>query len=93
MPSAVLVAVHVLAAAKLDEHTQLVIRSNTHGPVAVPSRGGCSGGEGGESGGEGGEGGSEGGGEGGEGGEGGKVVIPAESPEAHTHIEHRKTDI
>ena len=27
------------------------------------------------------------GGEGGEGGEGGKVVIPAESPEAHTHID------
>ena len=61
-----LVAAHAPAAAKLEEHTQLVVRSNTHGPVAVPSRGGCSGGEGGEVGGEGGE-----GGEGSEGGSGG----------------------
>ena len=65
-PSVVLVAAHAPAAAKLEEHTQLVVRSNTHGPVTVPSRKGCSGGEGGE----GGEGGSEGG-EGGEGSEGG----------------------
>ena len=35
----------------------MVVRSNTHGPVAVASGGGCSGGEGGEVGGEGGEGG------------------------------------
>ena len=27
-----------------------MVRSNTHGPVAAPSRGGCSGGEGGEGG-------------------------------------------
>ena len=58
-----LVAAHAPAAAKLEEHTQLVVRSNTHGPVAVPPEGGCSGGEGGE--------GGEGGGQGGEGGEGG----------------------
>ena len=49
-PLVVLVAAHAPAAAKLEEHTQLVVRSNTHGPVAVPSRGGCSGGEGGEGG-------------------------------------------
>ena len=61
-----LVAAHAPAAAKLEEQTQLLVRSNTHSPVAVPSRGGCSGGEGGE----GGEGGDDGGG-GGEGGEGG----------------------
>ena len=71
-----LVAAHAPVAAKLEEHTQFVVRSNTHGPVAVPSRGGCSGGEGGEggSGGEGGEGGGEGGGGGGGrgGGKGGK---------------------
>ena len=65
---------HVSAAAKLEEHTQLVVRSNTHGPKAVPSRGGCSGGEGGGGGvgGEGGEGGNTGGSEGGTGGEGGE---------------------
>ena len=71
-PSVVLVAAHATAAAKLEEHTQLVARSNTHGPVALPSRrggGGGDGGEGGEGGGEGGEGG--GGGDSGEGGEGG----------------------
>ena len=61
-----LVAAHAPTVAKLEEHTQLVVRSNTHDPVAVASRGGCSGGEGGGAGGEGGEGG-EGGGEGGEG--------------------------
>ena len=81
-----LVAAHAPAAAKLEEHTQLVVRSNTHGPVAVPSRLGCSGGEGGEGGGAGGceggcggeggvsgdgGGGGERGGEGGDGGEGG----------------------
>eukprot|EP00964_Phaeocystis_antarctica_P012160 scaffold6709_cov69-Phaeocystis_antarctica.AAC.1 len=38
-PSVVLVAAHSPAAAKLEEHTQLVVRSNTHGPVALPSRG------------------------------------------------------
>ena len=68
-PSVVLVAAHAPTAAKLEEHAQLVVRSNTHGPVAVPSRGGCSGGEGGDRGGGGGEGG-EGGEVGGEGGEG-----------------------
>ena len=61
-PLDVLVAAHAPVAAKLDEHTQFVVRSNTHGPVAVPLRGGCNGGEGGE--------GGERGGEGGEGGEG-----------------------
>ena len=67
-PLVVLVAAHAPAAAKLEEHTQLVVRSNTHWPVAVAWRGGCSGGEGGESGSGGGE-----GGEGGEGGDGGSV--------------------
>ena len=68
-----LLAAHAPAAAKLEEHTQLVVRSNTHWPVAVASRGGCSGGEGGEVGGEGGEGGQGGSGGGlcGEGSEGG----------------------
>eukprot|EP00964_Phaeocystis_antarctica_P067340 scaffold40766_cov56-Phaeocystis_antarctica.AAC.1 len=60
-PSVVLVAAHAPAAAKLEEHTQLLVRSNTHGPVAVASRGGCNGGEGG---GGGDEGGASGGGEG-----------------------------
>ena len=69
-PLVVLVAAHAPAAAKLEEHTQLVVRSNTHGPVAVPPGGGCSGGEGGDDGGRGVEGG-EGGGDGGEGDEGG----------------------
>ena len=72
-PSLVVFAAHAPTASKLEEHTQLVVRFNTHDPVAVPSRGGCSGGEGGDRGGGGGEGGEggEGGGEGGEGGEGG----------------------
>ena len=66
-PSVELVASHAPVDAKLEEHTQFVVRSSTHGPVAVPSSGGCSGGEGGEDGGaEGGD-----GGDGGEGGEGG----------------------
>ena len=52
-PLVVLVAAHAPAAAKLEEHTQLVVRSNTHWPVAEI---GCS-----EGGGEGGEGGGEGG--------------------------------
>ena len=55
-PLVVLVAAHAPVAAKLEEHTQFVVRSNTHAPVAAPSRGGCSGGEGGEGGDEGGEG-------------------------------------
>ena len=71
-----LVAAHAPVASKLEEHTQLVVRSNTHGPVALPSSGGCSSGESGE-GGEGGEGGGGdgGGGEGeGGGGEGGAAA-------------------
>ena len=67
-----LVASHAPVAAKLEEHTQFVVRSNTHGPVAVPLRGGCNGGEGGEGGERGGEGGEGGGRSGGGGlGEGG----------------------
>ena len=49
-PSVVLVAAHEPTAAKLEEHTQLVVRSNTHGPVAEvvadrarPSNGDCGG--------------------------------------------------
>ena len=52
-PSVVLVAAQAPAAAKLEEHTQLVVRSNTHWPVAEI---GCGGGEGGEGGGGEGEG-------------------------------------
>eukprot|EP00964_Phaeocystis_antarctica_P012444 scaffold6857_cov52-Phaeocystis_antarctica.AAC.1 len=58
---AALLAAHAPAAAKLEEHTQLVVRSSTHWPVAAASRGGCSGGEGGGGGDEGGGGGSGGG--------------------------------
>eukprot|EP00964_Phaeocystis_antarctica_P046097 scaffold26581_cov60-Phaeocystis_antarctica.AAC.1 len=49
-PSVVLVAAHAPAAAKLEEHTQLVVRSNTHGPVAEKGGeggGDCGGGGGG----------------------------------------------
>ena len=73
-PLVVLVAAHAPVAAKLEEHTQFVVRSNTHGPVAVPLRGGCNGGEGGE--------GGERGGEGGEGGEGGGEGGTAPPPQA-----------
>ena len=67
-PSVLLVAAQAPAAAKLEEHTQLVVRSNTHGPVAVPPEGGCSGGEGGE--------GGVGGVSGGDGGDGGTAPPP-----------------
>ena len=56
-----LVAAHAPAAAKLEEHTQLVIGSNMHGPVA--ETGDKDGDEGGDEGGEGGEGGEEGSGD------------------------------
>ena len=88
-PSVVLVAAHAPVAAKLEVHTQLVVRSNTHGPVAAPSRGWCSGGEGGHSGGggEGGGGKGEGGGGEGEGGggEGGGNGTPHTSSQSKPH--------
>ena len=52
-PSVVLVAAHAPAAAKLEEHTQLVMGSNTHGPVA--ETGDKNGDEGGDEADEGGE--------------------------------------
>ena len=79
-PSVVFVASHAPVAAKLEEHTQFVVRSNTHAPVAVPLGGGCNGGEGGE--------GGERGGEGGEGGEGGGEGGTPPPPQAqHTVLE------